>query len=218
MKDIQAKVKYYTPFEIIGFAARTCTDTREKAPDAQDARLVQMLVDKGHHSVLEHAVFTFELSGFSRAVLQELARHRIASYSVKSTRYTLNRLKDEPGFRTTADVPRAIKYLVFQNQEEPTLVDISSMFSLHRTKALIDAGYKPDEVKPTLPEGFRTEAVVTINLRSLMNLLHLRTTPQAFKEFRVLAYRMYEALPDEYKPLCDQVVSDIVEEEANSVR
>jgi thymidylate synthase (FAD) len=43
-----------------------------------------------HHSVLEHSVITFYIKGISRAVLQELARHRIASYSVKSTRYTLD--------------------------------------------------------------------------------------------------------------------------------
>jgi thymidylate synthase (FAD) len=45
-----------------------------------------------HHSVLEHSVITFFIKGTSRGVLQELARHRIASYSVKSTRYTLDQL------------------------------------------------------------------------------------------------------------------------------
>ena len=45
-----------------------------------------------HHSVLEHNVLTFLIKGTSRGVLQELARHRIASYSVKSTRYTLDDL------------------------------------------------------------------------------------------------------------------------------
>lgn len=45
-----------------------------------------------HHSVLEHNVLTFFVKGTSRGVLQELARHRIASYSVKSTRYTLDDL------------------------------------------------------------------------------------------------------------------------------
>lgn len=45
-----------------------------------------------HESTLEHSVLTFLLTDFSRGVLQELARHRIASYSVMSTRYTLSNL------------------------------------------------------------------------------------------------------------------------------
>lgn len=45
-----------------------------------------------HESTLEHSVISFLLTDFSRGVLQELARHRIASYSVMSTRYTLANL------------------------------------------------------------------------------------------------------------------------------
>lgn len=45
-----------------------------------------------HESTLEHSVISFLLTDFSRGVLQELARHRIASYSVMSTRYTLSNL------------------------------------------------------------------------------------------------------------------------------
>lgn len=45
-----------------------------------------------HESTLEHSVLTYYLSGFSRGVLQELVRTRIASYSVQSTRYTLSNL------------------------------------------------------------------------------------------------------------------------------
>lgn len=43
-----------------------------------------------HHSVLEHINLSYFLKGTSRGVLQELVRHRIASYTVKSTRYTMN--------------------------------------------------------------------------------------------------------------------------------
>jgi len=43
-----------------------------------------------HHSILEHANLSFLIKGTSRGVLQEIARHRIASYSVRSTRYTMS--------------------------------------------------------------------------------------------------------------------------------
>jgi len=43
-----------------------------------------------HMSVAEHINFTFDISNTSRGVLQELVRHRIASYTVRSTRYTMS--------------------------------------------------------------------------------------------------------------------------------
>ena len=42
-----------------------------------------------HDSVAEHINLTFYLNT-SRGVLQEIARHRIASYTVRSTRYTMS--------------------------------------------------------------------------------------------------------------------------------
>ena len=41
----------------------------------------------GHMSPIEHASFTFTISGISRSLSHQLVRHRIASYSQKSQRY-----------------------------------------------------------------------------------------------------------------------------------
>jgi thymidylate synthase (FAD) len=46
-----------------------------------------------HESVLEHTVLTYHIV-CSRGVLAELTRHRIASYSVKSTRYCMKDIID----------------------------------------------------------------------------------------------------------------------------
>jgi len=43
-----------------------------------------------HHSVLELSNLTYLIRGTSRAVLQEHARHRIQSLTVRSTRYTMS--------------------------------------------------------------------------------------------------------------------------------
>ena len=45
-----------------------------------------------HESTLEHTSLNFLLKNTSRGVLQELSRHRIASFSVQSTRYTMSDL------------------------------------------------------------------------------------------------------------------------------
>lgn len=62
----------------------------------KDLALLDRVGNQFHHgSILEHVSFNFFIDGISRACLQELARHRMASPSVKSSRYTLKELKDE---------------------------------------------------------------------------------------------------------------------------
>jgi len=55
--------------------------------DKRVERLLRHTVGKGHHSVVEHAVFTFSIEGVSRSLTHQLVRHRIASYSQQSQRY-----------------------------------------------------------------------------------------------------------------------------------
>ncbi len=43
-----------------------------------------------HHSIIEHATLSYLVQGTSRGVLQEHARHRVQSISVRSTRYTMS--------------------------------------------------------------------------------------------------------------------------------
>jgi len=43
-----------------------------------------------HHSIIEHATLSYLIQGTSRGVLQEHARHRVQSISVRSTRYTMS--------------------------------------------------------------------------------------------------------------------------------
>lgn len=95
-------------------AIRTCWDSFDRQDSwwdgngfnlgPNDKQLVQTVVNNGHTSTLEHLVFTFEIRGLSRAALIELSRHRHASMSVKSTRYTLKKdLVNEEPFCTFSD-------------------------------------------------------------------------------------------------------------------
>ncbi len=92
---------HYTPLYVCARAIRTCWDSHSKSDNGGDIDkdLIHRIgnVNK-HKSTLEHLVYSFEIIGISRACLQELARHRIASLSVKSTRYTLKELNKEESF------------------------------------------------------------------------------------------------------------------------
>ena len=115
------KLLYHTPLYTCAHAIRMSHDNHDKS-DSQcyddlysdqrewincgpkDRALIERVGNKlKHASVLEHLSYTFDISDVSRALLQELARHRMASLTVKSTRYTLNELKSEEPFTEYTD-------------------------------------------------------------------------------------------------------------------
>ena len=81
------------PEHTIASAAKLCyssarvEDLVESLTDEKAASFVEMLSEIGHESPIEHASFTFGIEGVSRALLAQITRHRMASFSVKSQRY-----------------------------------------------------------------------------------------------------------------------------------
>ena len=89
---MKAELLQHTSLNVCARAIRTCWDSHDKSDNGgeKDCELIDRVGNKHKHaSTLEHLSYTFYISGISRALLQELARHRMASLSVKSTRYTL---------------------------------------------------------------------------------------------------------------------------------
>lgn len=206
-------LKHATPLSILVEAIRTCWDSGDKAdsffPDIspypffqlgnKDKKLIEGVIKKNHTSTLEHININFKINGISRLVLQELARHRIASPSVKSTRYTLKELKGEEEFNPISpeDFERAFsKYINSSGNSE---VDYCSIVALENLRRMVALGISNDVVKYCLPECYKVDLMWTINIRSLQNFLALRTDPSAHFEIRELAWAVYNALPESYK-------------------
>ncbi len=189
-----------TSLEVCATAIRTCWQSFDKSDNGgeKDKELIDRVGNKFKHaSTLEHLFYTFYIQGISRALLQELARHRIASLSVKSTRYTLKELKTEEGF-TCKDKTRAEKYLVMTGVD---LVDEMSIKALENLRLVLREGISNDKAKYCLPESYKTELTWSINARSLQNFLTLRSDKSALWEIRELAYKVYKSIPDEHKYL-----------------
>lgn len=210
----------HSSLEVCAHAIRTCWQSFDKSDDGgeKDKELIERVGNKFKHaSTLEHLSYTFYLKGISRALLQELARHRMASLSVKSTRYTLKELKDEESFTdgmsaveliqkyTNPDevyadkhMVKAKKYLVFTGD---LAVDFSSVAALENLRLMLLRGIANDKAKYCLPESYKSELTWTINARSLQNFISLRSSKSALWEIRDLAVNIYEALPNEHKYL-----------------
>lgn len=187
--------------DIATFAGLTCTANEEKVMTTDDRAFIKSLIDKGHESVLEHLVFSFYIVEVSRAVLQELSRHRIASYSVQSTRWALKKLYGDEGILP----PYVYALSEFEGRLNETQLEIAEdieyrVEELFRAVGdLVESGAPNDLIKYYLPESVMTNVVMTINARSLRNLFKLRTAPEALWEFQLLAKLLFKAIPDTHK-------------------
>jgi len=223
---MKVELLQHSSIEICAHAIRTCWQSFDKSDDGgeKDKELIDRVGNKFKHaSTLEHLTYTFYISGVSRALLQELARHRMASPSVKSTRYTLKELKDEDTFTSGMSMlelkekytnaseiyedmhmKRAEKYLVFT---DILGVDFSSVVALENLRLMLKDGVANDKAKFCLPESYKTELTWTINARSLQNFISLRSSKSALWEIRDLAVMLFDMLPEDHQYLFNSCIN-----------
>ena len=207
---MQITLMHYTPLDICAHAIRTCWQSFDKSDGGgeKDKALIDRVGNKYKHaSTLEHLNYNFFISGVSRALLQELARHRVASLSVKSTRYTLKELKNAEAFKEN-DFKGASKFIVLTNDNR---VDNASIKALNNLQSLLKEGISNDIAKYALPESYKTELTWSVNARSLQNFLTLRSSKSALWEIRELANKLYESLPSDHKYLFQECITKISE-------
>lgn len=211
---------HHTPLSIAVTAARTCWDSFNKGGNYEcpsdtlveaDIALLDRLIHKERHlSVVEHCNYSFSIEGLPRYILIEITRHRLASYSVKSTRYTLKELKDEKPF-VEGDMNK-LDYLVYDWTRAAKYINLKEPFNprfqvvqLELLRQAVKESNSLDSVKDLVPESYLTNLVWTINIRSLRNFLHLRLSKSAHFKIRELAKLVYDAIPDEHKFLFEDL-------------
>lgn len=195
---MKAELLDYTKITNVMDSIRECYDSFDKSDNGgpKDRQLVKKIIDSGHTSTLEHAVYHFKLSGFSRAVLQELSRHRMASPSVRSTRYTLKKM-------LKSNKPLSSFIVLTGN----TNVDMANIATLERMKGIMleDPNVKNDHLKYMIPEALKVDERLTINARSLRNLITLRVSPRALWEIRDVANAMWATIPEDHQILFEDI-------------
>ena len=227
MKNIKTELLYGTPVDVLIEAMSKPYQTenfRQATLDVALNKIKGIAIDRKHESVLEHAVFSFNIDGISRLCLQELARHRIASYTVQSSRYTLP-TKEEAieileSIETVIDDIYDVdfskldervhdkfkRFVVYPEEEYGVLSQHISLNVFDLLYVIAEkrdgSSYKNDMLKYIIPENWRTSLTWTINLRSLRNFLKLRLSKQAHFEIRHLANLIYDEIAKtDYEPL-----------------
>ncbi len=171
------------------FAARVSTQgeqTLEAAASGADAStrdrgLINYLMRDRHGSPFEHNSMTFYVQA-PIFVFREFMRHRIASYNEESGRYReLNPVFYVPGpSRNLVQVgkPGAYEFLP-GSPEQTALVDAevravcTEAFASYQR--MLEAGVAREVARVVLPLTIYSSMYVTVNARSLMNFLSLRT-------------------------------------------
>lgn len=209
-----------TPLHIVSSAIRECYDSHSGSDSgynhgserietgAKDKALIHKVGNINKHaSTLEHLVFSIRIEGVTRLLLQEFARHRIASLSVKSTRFTLQELENEQSM--TGDMRKNIAsdYIVFPprkkfaTEDEYVLFCDAQIAQLEMLREAIASGVKRDVAKYLVPDCYKTNISWTINARSLQNFLYLRSAKNAHFEIQELAHLVFNEMPKEYRYL-----------------
>ena len=176
----------YTPNAdvICASAGNSCyssSPAHEIMGDVDSERILNRIVGMGHHSVIEHAVFTFSVEGVSRALTHQLVRHRIASFSQQSQRYVS---MDDPSYV----VPHTI-----EGDPEAMALFESTMDAIWKAYSDLEAmGIPPEDARYVLPNGCTTNITITMNARELLHFFSLRCCNRAQWEIREMADRMLD--------------------------
>ena len=207
MEEFKMKVKLLehtpNPEKLIAAAAKLCYSSssvdelmEDLTPDNTE-KFLNMLMDLGHESPIEHATFTFAIEGISRCCSLQLVRHRIASYSQKSQRYV-----NETQFEYVT--PSVIENLPVAKEMFDELMtriqcdyeDLRELIKEDLMKKGMDekAAEKVanEDARFVLPNACTTSIIVTMNIRSLFNFFKHRCCNRAQWEIREVAWEMWK--------------------------
>lgn len=168
-KSLQAKIiNFSTNSEAICASAARISTTKGNAIDIfENAKdnfsnhdLIKKVLNSGHKSFIEHAVFTIAFCNVSAFVEQFFIEFRLASFTIKSRRYVdFSKL----GYYIPPDLTEKSKISYCSYMDK--------MFEAY--KRLIENGIPKEDCRFLLPYSFNSNFYCTINARELSYLIHV---------------------------------------------
>lgn len=152
--------------------------------DDKVTTLIRNCIRRGHLSPLEHVQLTFSIEDISRVASHQLVRHRIASYSQQSQRYT--EMEMTVCGLGNMHLPPSVWDWYEKHQDEVRNLELA----LKSYDKMLRDGVPSEDARYILPEGTTSNMVVTMNLRSLLHFFHERLCVSAQDEIRDIAGQM----------------------------
>ncbi len=175
--------------EKVVLAARVSFDMTLKGEE-RDRKLIEYLLKHEHFTPFEHCVFQFHIK-CPIFVARQWMRHRWGSYNEVSARYT--EVKDEfyiPDKFRVQDIKNKQGSVFSENLDNERLIEIykRSIENSYKTyEELLKNGVAREMARMVLPVSQYTQFYWTINARSLLNFIKLRTDTHAQYEIREYA-------------------------------
>ncbi len=200
-------VRWQTDTEVAGehlaeVAGRICYMSFAKPRPGGNHAYLNHILEVGHGSVLEHAVWNFVFAGVSRTLTHELIRHRAGfGFSQLSQRYVDESVAEyvEPDCIANDPETHAIwveavrhahqSYIQLTEKLQETFKDEPDR-TLRRKLARQAA-------RSVLPNATETKIFVTANARALRHFIELRGSRHAETEIRKLAVQVLQIMQKE---------------------
>jgi thymidylate synthase (FAD) len=188
--------------KLIETAGRVCYMSFQRPRPGGNKAYIGHLLEVGHGSVLEHAVFNLLITGVSRSLTHELVRHRAGfGFSQLSQRFVDESecafvepeviASDEELHQLWLDAMRAsqIAYCALADRLAARYKDLDDR-TLRRKKAR-------EAARSVLPNATETKIFVTANARALRHFIEMRGDAAADVEIRGLAIAVLTLLKQE---------------------
>lgn len=182
--------------KFVEIAGRNCWKSEGKMTEDSYKGFIENLRKRGHGSPLEFGHVILRLTT-GRDVLAEITRHRIGvAFAVESQRY-VNESKDEGGIRFI----RPLFYVPFDPDydysehdgvyESSRIWEDSVELAEYYYNLMIANGMKNQDARKVLPNSTACTIVMGVNLRELLHIYELRSSPAAYPEMRDLMEKLY---------------------------
>ena len=157
-----------------------------------------IVFEMGHHSIAEHAVFNFDVTGISRLAAEEIEHHRMNAYTEKSQRYvTLSGEHTAPGeFAGSTLADDFVDIIRTQNRYYHLLVERLQEYlrgkhaDLAEDPAALENAAKEDARYITCL-ATQTQLGMTVNARTL-ELMIRRFSASELAEVRDLGHELHK--------------------------
>lgn len=191
---------------LIEFAGRICYKSfgAQQSPKS-NREYIRHLISQGHESVLEHAAWSFVLSGVSRAFTHQLVRHRVGfAFSQLSQQY---HEEGEANFIQPAGLenhPAALEAWKQATQNalqayRSILSSFEKSFSgnadIHSKKEVLRA--TRSAARSVLPNATETVITVTANARAIRHFLKVRGSIEGDHEMRCVSSLILNSIKDD---------------------
>jgi thymidylate synthase (FAD) len=188
--------------KLVEIAGRLCYLSYAKPRPGGNSAYITHILEVGHGSVLEHAVFNFIVTGVSRSFTHEMVRHRAGwGYSQLSQRFVdeseaafvePDAIAEDPELhRIWMEAIAACQaaYQALADGLAAKFADIPDR-TLRRKKAR-------EAARSVLPNATETKIFVTGNVRALRHFIEMRGDAAADAEIRKVALAMLRILQAE---------------------